>query len=540
MVSARFACRQDHHVKAILRVLAAKGVRLMLCAPTGRAAKRMTEATGFEAKTIHRLLEVDPRGGGFKRGDDNPLACDLLVIDEASMVDVPLMQALMKAVPDKAALLIVGDIDQLPSVGPGQVLADIISSGAVPVVRLTEVFRQAAKSQIIVSAHRINEGAIPDLRKPEADSDFYFVEANDPETGVGRIIELVKTRIPRRFGLDPIRDVQVLCPMNRGGVPAGDPYTLHLGEMLDVPGQRLRHDHRHIALHQAQVVLELLQPTVAPGFGALRFPNDGAAAMAVFVVHAVNQVGSVHDFRYRLNVVERKGVLEQFFQLQFQDLTLRLLRSLLKLSPQLLVHRQGVVQLLVLFGVLEPVPLLGLPDSLVRDLPPLLVQLAGVQLKPPLPFLQVPFLLAQLQLGLLGGSQLFILVGCLPPQILKLKQYRLPGLVFGLGRQVGGYGFDLFLDSVIEFLFANLELLFPFRQCSFLPDRLGLEFPFSPLGDLVIDRLTDRNDLATGQSPRSWDVPVCKETPSCLVEFVLRKPVVPKLVFDNDCLDREV
>ena len=134
-------------VNAILRILAAKGVSLLLCAPTGRAAKRMTEATGFEAKTIHRLLEVDPKGGGFKRGDDNPLDCDLLVVDETSMVDVMLMQALMKAVPDKAALLIVGDIDQLPSVGPGQVLADVISSGAVPVVRLTEVFRQAAQSQ---------------------------------------------------------------------------------------------------------------------------------------------------------------------------------------------------------------------------------------------------------------------------------------------------------------------------------------------------------------------------------------------------------
>ena len=123
----------------------------------------MTEATGFEAKTIHRLLEVDPKGGGFKRDGDNPLDCDLLVIDEASMVDVMLMQALMKAVPDDAALLIVGDIDQLPSVGPGQVLADIIASGAVPVVRLTEVFRQAAASRIIVSAHRINQGPIPDL-----------------------------------------------------------------------------------------------------------------------------------------------------------------------------------------------------------------------------------------------------------------------------------------------------------------------------------------------------------------------------------------
>src|SRR5215831_3641683 len=207
-------------VKAILRILAAKEVRLLLCAPTGRAAKRMSEATGFDAKTIHRLLEVDPRGGGFKRGDDNPLDCDLLVVDEASMVDVMLMQALLKAVPDKAALLIVGDIDQLPSVGPGQVLADIISSGAVPVVRLTEVFRQAAQSRIITSAHRINQGSMPDLSTPGTDSDFYFVPVDDPAVAVSRIIELAKTRIPKRFGLDPIRDIQVLCPMNRGGVGA--------------------------------------------------------------------------------------------------------------------------------------------------------------------------------------------------------------------------------------------------------------------------------------------------------------------------------
>src|SRR5437016_9769121 len=181
-------------VKAILRILAAKGTTLLLCAPTGRAAKRMIEATGFEAKTIHRLLEVDPKGGGFKRGNDNPLDCDLLVVDEASMVDVMLMQALVKAVPDTAALLIVGHIHQLPSVGPGQVLADIISSGAVPVVCLTEVFRQAARSRIITSAHRINQGSIPDLSNPEGDTDFYFVAADDPEAAVARVVELVKTR----------------------------------------------------------------------------------------------------------------------------------------------------------------------------------------------------------------------------------------------------------------------------------------------------------------------------------------------------------
>ena len=207
-------------VNSILQVLSAKSVKLLLCAPTGRAAKRMTEATGFEAKTIHRLLEVDPKGGGFKRGSDYQLDCDLLIIDEASMVDVMLMQAMLKALPDDAALLIVGDIDQLPSVGPGQVLADVIASGVVPVVRLTEVFRQAAQSQIITSAHTINHGSIPDLSKPEGNSDFYFVQVDDPETAVLRIIDLVKRRIPQRFGLNPIRDIQVLCPMNRGGVGA--------------------------------------------------------------------------------------------------------------------------------------------------------------------------------------------------------------------------------------------------------------------------------------------------------------------------------
>ncbi len=143
-------------------------MKLLLCAPTGRAAKRMTEATGFEAKTIHRLLEVDPKGGGFKRNGDNPLDCDLLVVDETSMVDVLLMQALMKAMPDNAALLIVGDIDQLPSVGPGQVLADVISSGAVPVVRLTEVFRQAAQSRIITSAHASTRASFPISPGPRA------------------------------------------------------------------------------------------------------------------------------------------------------------------------------------------------------------------------------------------------------------------------------------------------------------------------------------------------------------------------------------
>ena len=154
--------RQDLTLDTILRILVAKGVRVLLAAPTGRAAKRMTEQTGIEAKTIHRLLEIDPKHGGFSRTEDNPLDCDLLVIDETSMVDVPLMNALTKAVPEHAALLLVGDVDQLPSVGPGQVLADIIASGRLPVARLTEVFRQAAESRIVVNAHRINQGQMPE------------------------------------------------------------------------------------------------------------------------------------------------------------------------------------------------------------------------------------------------------------------------------------------------------------------------------------------------------------------------------------------
>jgi exodeoxyribonuclease V alpha subunit len=169
-----------------------------------------------------------------------------------------LMQSLMRAVPEKAALLIVGDIDQLPSVGPGQVLADVISSGAVPVVRLTEVFRQAAQSHIITTAHRINQGLIPDLSPPGAESDFYFVQADDPETAVGRIVELVRTRIPKRFRLDPIRDIQVLCPMNRGGVGARS-LNIELQTALNPAGDRK---------------VERFGWTFAPGDKVMQVEND--------------------------------------------------------------------------------------------------------------------------------------------------------------------------------------------------------------------------------------------------------------------------
>jgi exodeoxyribonuclease V alpha subunit len=222
-------------VNSLLKILRAKSVEVALCAPTGRAAKRLADSTGLEAMTIHRLLEADPSLGGFRRDESQPLDCDLLVIDETSMVDVPLMRAVLRALPDKSALLLVGDVDQLPSVGPGQVLADIIGSGAVPVVRLTEIFRQAAASHIIANAHRINRGEMPEL-DPVEGGDFYFVEAADAEDGVRKILALVRERIPKRFGLDPVRDIQVLCPMNRGGLGARS-LNLELQQALNPPGE---------------------------------------------------------------------------------------------------------------------------------------------------------------------------------------------------------------------------------------------------------------------------------------------------------------
>jgi exodeoxyribonuclease V alpha subunit len=205
-------------VNAILLILRAKKVRCQLCAPTGRAAKRLSQTTGQEAKTIHRLLEVDPAKGGFTRNESNPLHCDLLVVDETSMVDVPLMHSLLRALPPQASLLLVGDVDQLPSVGPGLVLGNLIASGVVPVVRLTEVFRQAAHSRIVTNAHRINEGLMPEQAEPGADSDFFFIERLDPERIADTLIEMVKRRIPDKFKLDPVRDIQVLSPMNRGSL----------------------------------------------------------------------------------------------------------------------------------------------------------------------------------------------------------------------------------------------------------------------------------------------------------------------------------
>ena len=223
-------------VNSILTILAAKGVKPLLCAPTGRAAKRLSESTGLEARTIHRLLEVNPANGQFKRNEDNPLECDLLVADECSMIDVPLANQLLKAVASTTAVILVGDIDQLPSVGPGQFLADLIDSGAVPVIRLTEVFRQAATSRIVRCAHQINQGIYPSLPEKGEESDFYFVAAEEAEAIAQTVVDLVKTRLPKKFNVDPVRDIQVLCPMNRG-ITGARGLNQSLQEVLNPPNE---------------------------------------------------------------------------------------------------------------------------------------------------------------------------------------------------------------------------------------------------------------------------------------------------------------
>ena len=211
-------------IKAIIKIRSARGFRIMLAAPTGRAAKRMTEATGHEAKTIHRMLEYtgsSMAGGDFMKNETNTLDCDLLVVDEASMIDQILFHHLLKAIPKDASVVFVGDVDQLPSVGPGNVLKDIIDSGVCPVVHLKEIFRQGKESMIVVNAHKINSGEMPcfdDKGDGNSPCDFYFIEQNDPDKALEIIKELVTLRIPQKFGFDPVKDIQVLTPMHRGSV----------------------------------------------------------------------------------------------------------------------------------------------------------------------------------------------------------------------------------------------------------------------------------------------------------------------------------
>ncbi len=215
-------------VRAITTIMARLGARIVLAAPTGRAAKRLSESSGLPAKTVHRLLEFSYPRGSFQVNEQRPLDADLIVVDEASMIDVLLMHHLLKAVPRGAVLILVGDVNQLPSVGPGNVLGDIIASGTVPVVELTEIFRQAAGSLIIVNAHRINQGHMPHFKHPQSQTgDFFFIEQDDPEKALEVVLDLVSRRLPVHFGFDPVEDIQVLTPMHRGVVGVA-----HLNQQL--------------------------------------------------------------------------------------------------------------------------------------------------------------------------------------------------------------------------------------------------------------------------------------------------------------------
>ena len=239
--------------RRILHLLEEDGLKVALCSPTGRAAKRLSEASGREAKTIHRLLGFQPGERQFKKGYDDRLEVDALIVDEASMIDVVLLNALLRALPDHVRLVLVGDIDQLPSVGPGNVLRDIIDSAEVPVVRLTQIFRQAQKSHIIRNAHRINSGEMP-IVENHADADFYFIQEGDPERVVELVEELCATRLPSYRGWDRRNDIQVLAPMYRGETGALN-LNQRLQQRLNPHGQA--HSHRGAEFRVGDKVMQV-------------------------------------------------------------------------------------------------------------------------------------------------------------------------------------------------------------------------------------------------------------------------------------------
>jgi exodeoxyribonuclease V alpha subunit len=225
-------------VRGIVRIFTRKGLRVLLAAPTGRAAKRLSQAAGMEAKTVHRMLEYNPRTRAFTRDREFPLVADLVVVDEASMLDTSLAFHLLRALPDKGRLILVGDVDQLPSVGPGRVLADLIDSGVPEVARLSEIFRQAKESLIVVNAHRVRQGQMPILRKAEDGADFFFIGRREPEDVLETLNHLVSERIPKTFGFDPHTEIQVLTPMQKGILGAAH-LNAGLQALLNADGESL-------------------------------------------------------------------------------------------------------------------------------------------------------------------------------------------------------------------------------------------------------------------------------------------------------------
>ena len=224
-------------IRALIKILKKENQSFLLASPTGRAAERLSEVVGEEAKTIHRLLEYDPKTGSFKRDHKNPLNADYIIVDEASMVDVVLMHHLLKAIPPLSTLILVGDMDQLPSVGPGNVLRDLIESESIPIVKLKEIFRQAEKSMIVVNAHRVNNGFFPFIGRKK-DTDFYFIERENPENALSTIKILCRERIPRAFGFHPVDDIQVITPMRKGTVGVHN-LNMELQSVLNPNGKEI-------------------------------------------------------------------------------------------------------------------------------------------------------------------------------------------------------------------------------------------------------------------------------------------------------------
>ena len=226
----------------LIELFESLGLKIALAAPTGRAAKKLSEATHRFAKTIHRLLVYNPRERCFTKNEQNPIKTDVVILDEVSMIDVLLMQSLLKALKENTFLILIGDIDQLPSVGPGNLLKDLINSGEIPVIRLTRIFRQEEKSLIVVNAHRVNQGLFPEL-KSKGQKDFFFLKEEDPEKAAQKIIQLCTSRLPHTYGYNPIRDIQVLTPMYKGAVGADQLNNL-LRNALNAEGKSVKYGHQ--------------------------------------------------------------------------------------------------------------------------------------------------------------------------------------------------------------------------------------------------------------------------------------------------------